>query len=431
MSDSECDPINTPVSSSDHQGLVSEESQFEVKLFSKLPDKFQIPGDKMVVPGNLTRIDLSELVNETLCFEKRVPFDFLIRGEFLRDSLSSHCVERGILSEKTLEIEYVIAMEEPNSTDLTLPQTDWVSGISCGVESMFTCSMDGVLTKYELQSGKLISSTQQSSLPLTGIALSDNGVVMSCGRDGLIRFASDESLKLMETGKVDSGMTVLSLCPWDHSLVLTGSVDGSVHLWNVPASKPLTKSDKSKKRALEESLPPRSVVLKTDSSVSGISWLSLSRAVVASQDGTLRVFDPMSGECLPTISISRQISAMTCLGTRRLVTGHPDGRIIFWTMRFDGSSSSCLLEAANSCRSHSRLVSVLSARPESEYMVAAGCLDGKVKLFDCRASHFAVQSVSLPEKERVLAVRWVSENRFLSGGSDGRVRVHDIETIDE
>lgn len=423
MSDSEQDDIETPTASS--EPMSQESAQIEVKLFSSLPERFQVPSDKMVVPGSLNRVDLSEIVNESISLEKRIPFDFIIGGEFLRGSLSSHCLERGILSEKTLEIEYVIAMEEPSTSDLTLPQSDWISGISHGTDVFFTCSMDGVLSKYESVNGKLMGSSQQSALPLTGVALSESGVVTTSCRDGMIRFASSDSLELIEIGKIESSLTCLSLCAWDNSLVLTGSVDGSVHLWNVPLPS-AAKPSKSRKRPIDETVSFRSNLLKLDSSVCGISWMSLSRAIATSQDGSVRVFDPMSGDLMPTISIPRNISAMACMGDRKLVTGHPDGRIIFWSMRFDGSDS-CSIEAVNSCRSHSRLISSLASRPDSEFMVASACLDGTVKLFDSRASHFAIQSVSLPQSERALVVAWISPNKFLSAGSDCLVRCHDIE----
>ena len=425
MSDIEEVSIETPTASTGDR-TQDEFTQLEVLLLSKLPEKFHIPSDKMVVPGNLSRVDLSDLVNELLSLERRIPFDFIVGGEFLRGTLASHCMDRGILSEKTLEIEYVIAMEEPNSSELTNPQSDWISGIAYGVDNFFTCSMDGFVTKYESESGKLVSSSQQSTLPLTGIVLADNGVVITCSRDGFIRFASSESLENVEVGKSDSGMTCLSLCPSDHSLVMTGTVEGSVQLWNVAS---ISKSEKTRKRALDEVSCPRAVLFKSESSVSSIIWLSLDRALASSQEGTIRMFDPISGEVMPAISISRPISSMTCLGGKKLVTGHPDGRIIFWTLRFDGQTS-CSIEALNSCRSHSRMISVLACRPESDYMVAAGSLDGTIKLFDSRASHYAIQSVSLPDKERVLTVIWISENRFLSGGSDGRVRSHRIEKIE-
>jgi ribosome biogenesis protein YTM1 len=399
-----------------------DETQVEIRLTTKLPEKFRIPDDKIVVPGSLARLDLSELVNDSLSLETRVPFDFLINNEFLRGSIAVHSAERGILSEKTLEIEYVIAMEEPESREITEPQKEWISCISMDGENLFTSSVDGILTRYNIENGKQLRKSIQSSLPLTGVSCSDNGVVVTSGKDGYIRFSHSESLEVIASGKIEGGFRCVSLCPLDQTLALTGSSSGIVHLWNVPVS---VKAEGKKKRSSASQTEPRASVLETSSAVVAVSWLSLSRAIAACEDGTVHIFDPISTETFPTITTNRAISAMTVLGDSKIVTGHPDGRIIFWDIKKEGRAIN--LEAINSCRSHSRMISSLCGRPGSDVMVVSASVDGCVKVFDSRASHYAIQSISLPESERALSVQWIDESKFVSGGSDGIVRMHSIK----
>ena len=423
MSDTGYETVETPDLPEDISHLQDDDTQLEIKLFSRLPEKFQIPADKMVVPGSMTRLDLSELINDTVSLPDRVPFDFLINGEFLRGSLSLHCNERSILSEKTLEIEYVIAMEEPDSSDLTAPEDMWISCISVGEGCFYTSTMNGIVMRYDLESGKPLGSATLSSLPLTGVASTVNGVVVTASRDGHIRFSDSSSLEVIESGKLDQGIMSLALCPFDQTLALTGTVTGAVHLWNVPVNAGAAAKKSSKKRSVVVESEPRSLLTNTNSAVSAIYWCSLSRAIIGCLDGSIHIVDPMSGHCMPVISTNRSISALTCLGPNRLVTGHPDGRVIFWHLKCD-SSTSASIEALNSCRSQSRMISGLAGRPGSEFTVASGSIDGTIKLFDSRASHFAVQSVSVPAGQRVLAVEWDGENRMLSGASDGVVRSH-------
>lgn len=421
MSMVEIDTIDTPDHNGMDGGVREDNGQMEIKLVSKLPERYQIPSDKMIVPGSLTRIDLSELVNDFLAFNERVPFDFLVNGEFLRGSILTHCTDRGILSEKTVELEYVIAMEEPKSTDLSSPQSDWISGIALTGSLIFSCSMDGVMTKYDANTGKQLGSAVQGALPLTGVAASDNGIVITTSRDGFLRVATIDTLEIIETGRLEQGIQSVSLCPFDPTLALTGSIGGSVHLWNVPMSVPVSKS--GKKRASSKQIEPRAVLINTGSDVTSICWLSLSRAMVGCLDGTIHVLDPLTGQALPTVSTNRPVTAMCLLEGSRLVTGHPDGRIIFWNLHVESSVS---LEALNSCRSHSRMISALASRPGDQFLVASASVDGCVKLFDSRASHFAVQSISLPKGERALAVAWSSENLLFSAGSDGVIRTHTL-----
>ena len=420
--------IDTPDIEVNDPHVQQEETQMEIKLVSRLPDKYQIPSEKMVIPGSLTRLDLSDLINDSLALEKRIPFDFLINGEYLRGSISTHCYERGILSEKTLEVEYVIAMEEPESSDLTEPQNDWISGLAVEPTCFYTCAMNGVVMKYDNESGKPIASSGQSSLPMTGVAVTETNTVVSTSKDGHIRFGDSNSLTVFESGKLAEGIQCLALCPFDHTLVITGSVSGSVHLWNVPVYRNESNKPSKKRSAVKES-EPRQVLIETGSTVSALHWVSLSRVVIGCLDGSIHIVDAMSGHSVPSISTNRSISALTCIGSDKLVTGHPDGRIIFWNLRCDGTSAS--IEAINSCRSQSRMISSLAARPGDDCMIASGCIDGTIKFFDSRASHFAVQSVAITKGERVLAVAWTGPSRLLSGSSDGVVRSHSIKATSE
>ena len=413
--------INTPEMATDDSRIEADATQFEVRFTTRLPEKFQIPSDKMVIPGDLTRLDMSEIVNESLSLESRIPFDFLINSEFLRNTLAVHCSERGILSEKTVEIEYVIAMEEPVTKELNEPQKEWISGFALSGSSIITCSVDGIMTRYEKESGKQLQRSVLSDLPLTGVCCSDNGTVITVSKDGHIRFSSADSLDLIASAKISDPFRSVSLCPFDQTLVLSGSHTGAIHLWNVPMT---GKKAASKKRSSPSQVEPRALVLETSSAIVSIAWLALSRAVAACEDGTIHVFDPISTEVFPIISTNRAISAMAILGSSKLVTGHPDGRIVFWEIKNEGRTIN--LEAINSCRSHSRMITCLDSRPGSDVLVASSSIDGCVKLFDSRASHFAVQSVSLPAQERALAVMWLGENTFVSGGSDGVVRTHAI-----
>jgi ribosome biogenesis protein YTM1 len=416
--------INTPDESNPIESL-QDESQVEIKLTSRLEEKYQMPADKIIVPGSVSRLDLSELVNQSLSLDQRVPFDFLINGEFLRGTLFDHCSERGIMSEKTVDIEYVIAMEEPKSTDKTEPQNNWISGIAATENSFFTASLNGIVSKYDFESGKLVESTVDGSLPLSGIATSSNGVILVTSRDGSIKFMDVDTLEILEHGSLASAIQCLSICPFDNSLALTGTSTGEIHLWNVPLSLKVSSEGSSKKRtAITEVFPRAEIDSVAISGISAIWWISLSQIIVSSLDGSIQVIDPISNTRLPVITTNRSITAMTMLSESRLVTGHADGRVIFWTFRCDDTCAT--LEATNSCRSHSRSITDLKPQPGNDNLVASSSIDGTVKLLDSRAANFAVQSISLPDSTRALCLNWFNNVTLLSGASDGIVRSHVI-----
>lgn len=49
-----------------------------------------------MIPTTWKRFQLSQLVNKALSLDKPVPFDFLVKGEILRSSLSEWCAENGV-----------------------------------------------------------------------------------------------------------------------------------------------------------------------------------------------------------------------------------------------------------------------------------------------------------------------------------------------
>ena len=423
MTDIERD-IDTP-SEDDSPITNAQSSQFEIKFTTRLSDEYHIPDDKIIVPGSVNRLELSDLVNDMSSVGKRIPYDFLINGEFLRGSLVDHCSDRGILSEKTVEIEYVIAMSEPDTSNLTEPEKDWISGVTSNRDMFYTCSMDGNVSMYELGSGKLVKSLKHSSLPLTGVFCTSGDVLVTSGKDGRVRFADASTLEVFETSVSISPIQTLSVCPYDNTIALTGSTSGELYLWNIPM-RPSKSNSTSKKRSHVQEGEARAELESTSlSGISGIEWISLSQVIVASLDGTIQIVDPISKTSLPTINTSRSISALALLDAKTVVTGHADGRIIFWKLRSDEVCAT--IEATNSCRSHSRMITDIKSMPENACIVATASIDGSVKLFDSRATSFAVQSISLPQSERALSLVWVNASQLLSGASDGVVRSHTIE----
>ena len=56
-------------------------------------------------------------------------FDFLVEGELLRSEIARHLERRGLSVEKTLVVEYFLAIEPPEP-NVDLPQPDWVCSVT-------------------------------------------------------------------------------------------------------------------------------------------------------------------------------------------------------------------------------------------------------------------------------------------------------------
>ena len=82
--------------------MASEElSQVGVRLVASDP-QFAVPETPLAVPAGLNRAGLSEVVNQLLALDKRVPFDFAINGKLLRSALSKHLRTHAVSTVRSL-----------------------------------------------------------------------------------------------------------------------------------------------------------------------------------------------------------------------------------------------------------------------------------------------------------------------------------------
>ena len=65
-------------------------------VFLTTHTQYSLPTQKYMIPTTWKRYQLSQLVNKALSLDKPVPFDFLVRGEILRTSISEWCVENEV-----------------------------------------------------------------------------------------------------------------------------------------------------------------------------------------------------------------------------------------------------------------------------------------------------------------------------------------------
>merc|ERR1719335_1083577 len=126
------------------------EGQVEVIFQTKLQEEFRVPEDPVVVPAQLARYGLSELVNHMLEKEKPVPLDFLVDGQFLRTSLAKYMEAAQVTAEQSLAVEYVLAMPQPESNEVDTNE-DWISGVVAVDGEVITASYDGTLRFYRGQ----------------------------------------------------------------------------------------------------------------------------------------------------------------------------------------------------------------------------------------------------------------------------------------
>ncbi|KAJ2172210.1 ribosome biogenesis protein ytm1, partial [Coemansia sp. RSA 518] len=127
------------------------EAQVQIRLVAK-QKKYEVPDAPLVVPQQLQRYGLSEIVNHLLGLEAPVPFDFLVDGQFLRESIASYLKEHSLSAENVLTLEYVESMLPPTEI-ASYSHDDWISSIAVASSDRFVVgSFDGIVRVWNAQS---------------------------------------------------------------------------------------------------------------------------------------------------------------------------------------------------------------------------------------------------------------------------------------
>eukprot|EP00930_Biecheleria_cincta_P046513 TRINITY_DN32085_c0_g1_i1.p1 TRINITY_DN32085_c0_g1~~TRINITY_DN32085_c0_g1_i1.p1 ORF type:complete len:470 (+),score=96.40 TRINITY_DN32085_c0_g1_i1:25-1410(+) len=428
---------------------------------TKLKGQYEVPEEELVLPSNLARYGLSEVVNRLLSLDPPVPFDFLVEGEFLRTTIAGYLEANKLSSEKILRLEYVLALREPEQS--TVDETpDWIAGVVALQGFPSPCfaavSYDGTLRVYRGSSSQL--TVRLADAGLAGIAaLSiDDGksshVAVPC-QDGSLRCCRLE-LGQGEKGVIKAGSpaALLSARPQaleaaalseDGTLLASAGWEQEICVWNADSdlfASPDGAATGGKRKSL-----PNGEAKKAKFSLKGHSQVltclrfgERSRfpftLISGSWDCSLRVWDIAAASCVCNWSVARAVTSFSLNPEMppQLATTHEDGHVSLWDIRapphsattgalsLDASAGLPLLHAQTP---HGRLASQVVWSPQDANRLASVGHDGRLCILDPRSPKMPLQTVQVgrqgPMPNKLLCAAWLAPDALAVGGSDGKV----------
>jgi ribosome biogenesis protein len=134
------------------------DEKVQVSFYSR-QEEYAIQDTPILIPTRLKRSGLSEIINHLLAIQDRVPFDFIIDGKFLRNSIENYLKVNSLSSENLLRIEFV-RVSLPPQESATLNHDDWISSVAVEKSLPFvaTGSFDGKLRIWDEQA-TIVDST--------------------------------------------------------------------------------------------------------------------------------------------------------------------------------------------------------------------------------------------------------------------------------
>ncbi|KAF9531251.1 WD40-repeat-containing domain protein [Crepidotus variabilis] len=406
--------------------------------------QYPLPSQKFLIPTAWRRYQLSQLVNKALSLEKPVPFDFLVKGEILRGTLSEWCAENGVGEEETLEIEYIESVMPPQKIS-DLPHEDWVSSVSCQLQGyLVTASYDGQIRMFDY-SKNLVTSTQVHSAPLSSVCLISSDETTYTFASSSQDMTAHVTQVVLTSDVTPSSKVLASLHLHTASLssvsssingsnLLTSSWDGLIGLWDttIPSTDEvpeplLNERDRKKRRRIEETDKPKRKaprnVLKSHTarvSKSIFSPSNQTKALSCGFDSTVRIWDTEYGVCEHTFTASERPFldlAVTKDGTTALATS-TDRTMTMYDLRTSSNS----LTASSAHFLHPSTPSCVAIGETNSHQVVTGAYDGLVRVWDLRSTKGPVATFKAWDGvKKVLSVDW---KRGLVGvGGEGGVEV--------
>jgi len=433
-----------------------------VSFTTKLPERYQVQEDPLVVPASLARYGLSEVVNRLLGLEKLAPFDFVINGEFLRTDLHGYLDAKKLSSEKVLRLEYILALTEPEQTHVD-EFPDWVSSVVAlghvPADWFAASSYDGSVRVYKAGSAKLTAQISDASLTAcTALPASPDGDVSffaAASKDGIVRCSRLQLGAKPALGPVSSmrspahtgALQTLALNE-DASLLAGGGWDHDILVWNAGLSS-FAESDEmqqtsgsvKRKAAGTADIEVPKLVLKGHSQViSCVQFGARARypftLLSGSWDSTVRVWDVVAASCVCNWTVARAVTSfsMSPGSPPQMATSHEDGHVSLWDIRAPphptvqhalSLDASAGLPLASAQSPHRRLASQVAWCPLDAQRLASAGHDGSVCVLDPRSPRMPLQRVRLgkpgPVPTKMLCLTWLSRDEIAVGGSDGKV----------
>ena len=420
---------------------------------------------------------MNELLPER---EKRIPFEFLINGTFLRTSIDEYLTANGISSENVLTIEYVRAIQPPTHVS-SFEHDDWVSSVDVLSRSSKAGQWSGDRTPLQGNQERILSGGYDGFLRVWNmssevIATSPSGSQGSYTNS--IKAARFASPSLAISGGYDRKLTIwnyaedsqtftASLTPrielhghrkminsldvhTPSSRILSASNDCSVGFWSMkksgaPAAPvPQSKSHVTKRQKTSTSTPqrgPLSLLKSHTEPVSSVTFAPNDHTVgySCSLDHTLRTWDLTTASLVDTRTTSHPLLSLLTLPGLNLVAVGTTARHI---TLIDPRASATTISAMT-LRGHINFVSSLARDPNSTHSFISGSYDGTCRIWDVRSSRTDDQGVfsesvyTIPrdsakgggpsvtgEGVKIFGVCWDREVGILSAGEDKRIQVN-------
>lgn len=443
---------------------------FQARLTTKL-DKFSVNDAVVELKSSVERNELDVVVKTFLRdlgshdegeLEKLRPFDFLVGGRLLRVSIEEHLKlysdeidANEVLSEKLVEVEYILSLEPPEPLE-AIQHDDWVSCVDAHGPFIISGSYDNSVRIFVMQKRsirKIVTIQKAHEKPVTKVKFlkqskdKENDLYfVSCGHDevSILRKFNTKTHKVEIVSVYRGHNRSVNCVDTCDDLFATGSFDKTLRIWstndeenvqnesmreNDPdvGDKRRNGSKKQKTKTSEKSIGKisRSAIMTLtghQESVTGLKFLAgcneYNSIASCSMDRSICIWDIEVGECKRRVYSSKPMLGIDFCAERNLIiTASCDRFVRTWDARAPDNAS-----AKTAYTSHTAWVSSVAFGLTSTNHFISGGYDNVVKLWDLRSSKACLYDM-IGHHDKVLDVNWTNPACALSGSADSTLKI--------
>ncbi|XP_074659393.1 ribosome biogenesis protein WDR12 homolog isoform X2 [Tubulanus polymorphus] len=407
----------------------------QVKFFTK-QEQYSVPDDPFSVPSNVTINELSDLINGLIKQGsgegRKVSFDFLIDGEFLRSSLQEYIENSGKSTEAVLDVEFLEREAAPSPED-SLQHDDWVSCVEGSNSFILSGCYDNTVKIWNTNGDNLVTIPGHTA-PVKCLAWveqdEESATFVTGSHDQvLLRWhwnPKTNSVKCLTQCKGHAGSIECVAVSPQKTRFCSGSWDALLKIWNTDSSDSTNQEadgdeHTDKKRKSDHKVSTQVPVMTFSGhkeSISSARWLDDKDILTASWDHTMKIWDLHEGcekSTLNGVKVFLDISYSTA--NKMVLSASADRHIRLWDPRNEGDSI-----VTSTFTSHTGWVTSVSWSQHNPNLFISGSYDSVLKLWDVRSPKAPMYDMTGHE-DRVLCTDWSIPDLMLSGGADNHLKI--------
>ncbi|CXI66194.1 ribosome biogenesis protein YTM1, putative [Plasmodium berghei] len=426
--------------SKDEENETQIDKEIQIYFTSNISDdKYKIQGNTTyTIPIYFKRIDLSKMVKKLLNinddddnYDGSISFDFLINKKILRSSISEFLEENNILSESTIEIEYILCLKKKTSKHID-NISEWISKMIINENILYCSTFEGNILYYDLKSFNKIDEKMISNTPIYSfnvckyIPKSDddicnnhfqnmhqsviglfNGTMKVC-----LNEETDKGISLKSEIYLGNNEDMIKCIEFNksYSLLISGGTDNKINIYdnNHILEELNNNTNSNNKRKIKNIITPKKCIYKEEGVITSLSFLNDNKFLCTSLNSNINIYDTIHTDIVTSYSYNKSILLSDIINDNLFVISDDQSIIKLFDIRCLNQKNVITLNG-NKYYFHDKIITSLEANKNELYILSSSH-DGFINIYDIRLNRSPIYTIKNENQLKYLSSIWFYNN---------------------